>query len=97
VVKSCTYAFQHYEDTGTMVVGNRAINCNCITWGQGGTTGMIRDSNDWQYASAAPSSATNSWFVGDKVWNTSVTASTTPGWVCTTAGTPGTWTAMPVL
>ena len=37
------------------------------------------------------------WAVGDTCWNTSATSSTTPGWVCTTAGSPGTWTAMPQL
>lgn len=46
-------------------------------------------------AGAAPTTGT--WLVGDQVWNTNVTATTTPGWICTTAGTPGTWTAMPVL
>lgn len=38
--------------------------------------------------------------VGDICWNTGVTSSTSPGWVCTTAGVNGTsstWTAMPNL
>jgi hypothetical protein len=34
------------------------------------------------------------WAVGDSIWNWSVVAGGTPGWVCTTAGTPGTWKAM---
>ncbi len=46
------------------------------------------------------------WVVGDKVLNTAVTATTSPGWVCTTAGwapavnageTQAVFTAMPVL
>ena len=37
------------------------------------------------------------WAVGDIIWNTGVTSTTSPGWVCTTAGAPGTWTAMPNL
>jgi parallel beta-helix repeat protein len=41
--------------------------------------------------SAAPTTGT--WKVGDIVFNTGVTASGTVAWVCTTAGTPGTWTA----
>jgi parallel beta-helix repeat protein len=94
---SLTKATQVYNDSSSAFMANRAINVGIICVGQGGTAGIIRDCNDWQYAAAAPSTATNTWFVGDKVWNTSVTASTTPGWVCTTAGTPGTWTAMPVL
>jgi hypothetical protein len=32
--------------------------------------------------------------VGDKCWNTIPSAGGTPGWVCTTAGTPGTWKEM---
>lgn len=32
--------------------------------------------------------------VGDIVWNSAPSAGGTPGWICTTAGTPGTWKAM---
>ncbi len=31
---------------------------------------------------------------GCRMWNTGVTASTMPGWICTAVGTPGTWAAM---
>jgi hypothetical protein len=41
---------------------------------------------------AAPTTLT--WAVGDTVWNTAPAAGGTPGWVCTGAGTPGTWKAM---
>lgn len=41
---------------------------------------------------AAPTTGT--WLRGDIVWNTAPAAGGTPGWVCTTAGTPGTWKAM---
>lgn len=41
--------------------------------------------------------ASGTWKVGAKVWNSAPAASTTPGWVCVTAGTPGTWKAMPNL
>lgn len=34
---------------------------------------------------------------GDTHWHPLPVAATTPGWVCTTAGTPGTWKAMAVL
>ncbi|MCX6653631.1 MAG: hypothetical protein NTY03_00770 [Candidatus Bathyarchaeota archaeon] len=47
------------------------------------------------YGTTAPTTGT--WAVGDICWRTAPTATTTPGWVCTTAGTPGTWTAMTVL
>jgi hypothetical protein len=41
------------------------------------------------YASAAP--VANRWVVGDVVYNTAPAAAGTIGWVCTTAGVPGTW------
>ena len=41
---------------------------------------------------AAPTIRT--WAVGDMTWNTATVAGGTPGWVCTAAGTPGTWKAM---
>jgi hypothetical protein len=42
-----------------------------------------------KYASSFP--ASNTWVVGDIIWNTVPAASGNIGWVCTTAGTPGTW------
>jgi hypothetical protein len=41
------------------------------------------------YASSAPVSG--DYIIGDIVWNTSPVAGGTIGFVCTTAGTPGTW------
>jgi hypothetical protein len=41
---------------------------------------------------AAPTNGT--WSRGDWCMNVSATAGGTPGWVCTTGGTPGTWKAM---
>lgn len=40
-------------------------------------------------STAAPTTGT--WQVGDIVWNTAPAAGGTLGWVCVTAGTPGTW------
>lgn len=42
-----------------------------------------------QYATAAPTGGT--WRIGDIVYNVAPAAAGTIGWVCTTAGTPGTW------
>lgn len=42
--------------------------------------------------SAAPTTGT--WKQADRVWKTNVAAGGTPGYVCTTAGTPGTWKDM---
>lgn len=50
--------------------------------------------NSWQAwqitRSAIPTAGT--WKVGDIVWNSAPTAGGNIGWICTTAGTPGTWT-----
>ncbi len=43
-------------------------------------------------AAAAPVAGT--WQLGAIVWNSAPAAGGTPGWVCVTAGTPGTWKAM---
>lgn len=45
-----------------------------------------------KWAAAAP--VAGAWLQGDIVWNTGVAAAGSPGWICTTAGTPGTWKAM---
>ena len=47
------------------------------------------------FSTAAPTVGT--WKVGDITWDTNAAAAATPGWYCTTAGTPGTWKAMAVL
>jgi pectate lyase-like protein len=44
----------------------------------------------WQ-GTAAPTAG--AWNRGDIVWNSSPSASNPPGWMCVTAGTPGTWKA----
>ena len=45
--------------------------------------------------SAAPTTGT--WKRGDVVMNTAPSAGGVPGWVCVTAGTPGTWKSMAAL
>lgn len=47
------------------------------------------------YDEAIPTQGT--WKVGDICWRVNPSGSGVPGWVCTTAGTPGTWKTMPVL
>jgi hypothetical protein len=47
------------------------------------------------YASAVPTVGT--WAQGDSCDNTDPTAAGIPGWVCTAAGSPGTWKAMASL
>lgn len=47
------------------------------------------------YGSAAPTAGT--WKLGDVVLNNAPSAAGVPGWVCVTAGAPGTWKAMAVV
>jgi len=68
---------------------------------------VVKQINDTIYASrnaagknvitgtAAPTTGT--WAVGDTCWNSAPAAGGAPGWVCTTAGTSGTWKAMALL
>jgi len=75
-----------YYDTGRLrTIYQFGGNCDAYMWGSKVVT----------WGTVAPTTGT--WAVGDTCWNTAPTASTTPGWVCTTAGSPGTWTAMTVL
>jgi hypothetical protein len=45
-----------------------------------------------QWGTAAPTLLTHQ--VGDTVWNSAPAVGQPIGWKCTTAGSPGTWTAM---
>lgn len=54
----------------------------------GGSLTSIKRSQD----TAAPTTGT--WKRGDVVWNLTPSAAGAPGWICVTAGTPGTWKAM---
>jgi hypothetical protein len=81
-----------------------AVFGGTYTLGDSTTVPTVKRINDIEYArrnsggknilagTAAPTTGT--WVVGDTVWNTTPSAGGTPGWVCTTAGTPGTWKAM---
>jgi hypothetical protein len=68
--------------SGNVHSGDQSSNGNALLY-----TG-----NGWQRVSAAPSAGW--WPAGSVAWNQAPSAGGTPGWVCTTAGTPGTWKAM---
>ena len=53
--------------------------------------GSIDTTRQW-YGTTAPT--VGAWQRGDVVFNSTPSAGGTPGWVCVTAGTPGTWKAM---
>jgi hypothetical protein len=55
--------------------------------------GMVKfNGHRMEWAAAIPVAGT--WAQGDVVWNTGAAGGAAPGWVCTVAGTPGTWKAM---
>lgn len=71
-------------------------NISLASASQGMVSGAVYFSNEGAskvvHDNAPPVAGT--FAVGDKCWNTVPSAGGTPGWVCTTAGTPGTWKAM---
>lgn len=69
-----------YGNTGQFPVVKK-LNYDNYHWKEGGKHVMT--------GTAAPTTGT--WAVGDKVINTAPAAGGFEGWVCTTAGTPGTW------
>jgi hypothetical protein len=85
--------------------GDSAVNGNVVTqieWNQLVTTlqNAIND-NQAQILALDPTVAipvmsapptTNTWKLGQIVWNSSPVKGGNVGWVCTVAGTPGTWT-----
>lgn len=56
------------------------------------TSTIAYNANGSNRFTAAPAAGT--WAVGNAVYNKTPPAGGIPGWVCTTAGTPGTWRAM---
>ena len=54
--------------------------------------GIYLNSKKVQFASAAPTTGT--WAQGDTVFNSGAASGQPAGWMCTVAGSPGTWNAM---
>lgn len=72
---------------GPGFVSGAQNNPATFAFGEGG-----RDFHGSQNPQQAGS--TRPFMVGDRCWNTATTASGVLGWVCTTAGSPGTWVKM---
>jgi parallel beta-helix repeat protein len=76
------------NDNGVVIENNRTlIGTAGLPTVAGGTARQIL--NSWQYLTAAPSTGT--WAVGDIVYNSAPASAGYIGFVCTVAGTPGTW------
>lgn len=67
------------------IIGHVCVYIGCQPW-------YSPDCDQDWVNSAAPTVGT--WAVGDRVWNSAPSAGGTPGWVCTTGGSPGTFKAM---
>lgn len=61
--------------------------------GSGASSNVKVHNNEWQFDTAAPSSGFHN--VGEIVYKSDVAAGGSFGWVCVTAGSPGTWKALP--
>jgi hypothetical protein len=94
--------------TNASVYATGITPADFTAWSSGDSTTvpMLKQFNNEQFhrldggknvtwGTAAPASGT--WAVGDVRWNTAPAAGGAPGWMCTTAGTPGTWKAMASL
>ena len=78
----------------------RVTNASNIPWwvtragGTGARTTDLIDATSNRLTVSASAAPTNGWWaVGDVCYDSGVSAGGTVGWVCTTAGSPGTWKA----
>jgi hypothetical protein len=83
-IDDMTLSFSHENTLGAGKFGAIELSGFSTVAGVGRTT-----YNSLTYGVAAPTSGT--WKDGDIVFNIAPVAGATIGWVCTTAGTPGTW------
>ena len=84
-LKDATIAVYYYDSTNTL----RSLDANIYLEQTISVTARLGNINSISYALAAPVSGT--WRVGDIVYNTAPAPSGFIGFVCTVAGTPGTW------
>mgnify|MGYP001562405755 CR=1 FL=1 len=104
VRNSITSGIKYYARN--VVISNNDMKGNAEDYTLVGATNVSiyyqLNSNRWYYngqsitrGTAAPTTGT--WAQGDICWKTNAAAAGSPGWMCTTGGTPGTWKAMPNL
>ncbi len=74
---------------GTTTVVSFAGDASLVTF-----TGDIKVNSGPTITSGTAAPGSGTWAVGDWCIATNVAAGGSPGWVCTTAGSPGTWKAM---
>lgn len=77
------------QGTGTGMGCWRIIHNSSGIWNDGSNNKSINMSVKHMYGTALPTAGT--YGKGDIIWNTNPVAGGTVGWVCTAAGSPGTW------
>ena len=86
----CDFAIDVCDITNNTFQGNVTTTINANISGRVNTIVLNKGYDPVQrYGAAIP--ATGTWGLGSIIWNSSPIAGGTIGWVCTTAGTPGTW------
>jgi nitrous oxidase accessory protein NosD len=83
-----TYWFTEFSGNTFRTVTTPVGGAAAATTFRGITNGVSRII----FASAAPTQGT--WAVGDVTYNVGAAVGQPKGWMCTAAGTPGTWTSM---
>lgn len=78
-------------NAGAVVVARDNNLIGVTTEASGGTLALTRQTS----GTAAPTAGYHS--RGELVWRSDATASQSPGWICTAAGTPGTWKTLPAV
>lgn len=71
--------------------GDKTVAGNTLLWTQDNVSGASAPTIGQDWGTAAPTTGT--WVRGWIRWNTTPVAGENIGWVCITAGTPGTWAA----
>lgn len=97
-----SFAYNIYMDASFLVNKNNRFIGGNTTFNKGASmqevSEIVSTSTNLitvSYGTAIPTVGT--YVKGSIVWNTSPSVGDPIGWVCTTGGTPGTWTAMPNL
>lgn len=84
-----------FSPTGTVnYLGNTYFSNTTSETSFSGTARWTTDVGQRAYTQSSTSPSSGTWERGDVCWNTAPTSGSVPGWMCTTAGAPGTWTAM---
>ncbi|HDR4702404.1 BppU family phage baseplate upper protein [Bacillus paranthracis] len=87
-------------DIGGTNTGVLFKDCDLTEWGTDllkmikcGSTASIKREGclGMNYLTAPPATGMGKWNVGEVVWNSAPAAGGYMGWICTVAGTPGTW------